>query len=148
MESGSVFSEHLRLYTLELPKVGKKDDCTELWAWLEFLKAKDREKLEMLAKSHPAVQPAVKKLLRLSESEEAQILHETREKARRDEQARIQNSEEIGWKGGLERGQEEMQLAVARKPLSEGLPLGTVMAITGLSQSEILQPQSTGRIKH
>jgi predicted transposase/invertase (TIGR01784 family) len=106
-ESGSVFSEHLGLHTLELPKVDKKDDGTELWAWLEFLKAKDKETLEMLAKTHPEVQPAVKKLLRLSESEQAQLRHEAREKARRDEQARMQDAEESGWKGGLEQGREQ-----------------------------------------
>jgi predicted transposase/invertase (TIGR01784 family) len=158
--SGSLFSEHLSLHTLELPKVSGVDDGTELWAWLEFLKAKDKEELEMLAKDHPTVEPAVKKLLRLSESEQAQILHESREKARRDEQARMQDAEESGWKEGLEKGlekglergrkkgREEAQRAIARKALGEGLPLETVMAITGLSQAEVLGLQSEGQVRH
>jgi predicted transposase/invertase (TIGR01784 family) len=157
--SGSLFSAHLSLHTLELPKVSGVDDGTELWAWLEFLKAKDKEELEMLAKDHPTVQPAVKKLLRLSENEQAQILHESREKARRDEQARVQDAEESGWKEGLEeglergleqgleRGREEAQRVIARNLLKLGISLAGIAEATGLSQAEILQLQSEGRLR-
>jgi hypothetical protein len=40
------------------------------------------------------------------------------------------------------------QCAIARKALAEGLPLETVMAITGLSRSEIMPLQFEGQTRH
>ncbi|MDR1646955.1 MAG: Rpn family recombination-promoting nuclease/putative transposase, partial [Zoogloeaceae bacterium] len=45
-QNASRFSDDLSLHTLELPKVEEEDDHTELWAWLEFLKAQSKEELE------------------------------------------------------------------------------------------------------
>ncbi|MDR2032693.1 MAG: Rpn family recombination-promoting nuclease/putative transposase [Azoarcus sp.] len=141
-QTGSFFSDDLSLHTLELPKVGKEDDRTELWAWLEFLKAQNKETLEMLAKEHPAVRPAVTKLLRLSESEKARFIHEAREKARRDERARQYDAEERGWeKGRMEgraEGREEERLVVARNLLERGMPVEEIVLITGLSREVVL----------
>ncbi|MDR2637943.1 MAG: Rpn family recombination-promoting nuclease/putative transposase [Zoogloeaceae bacterium] len=140
-KNGSVFSDYLTIHTLELPKVGEVDDKSDLWAWLEFLKAKDKEELEMLAKEHPAVEPAVKKLLSLSENTQAWIAHEAREKARRDELSRKEEAEEKGWERGLkkgrEEGREEALLATARRLLGLGMPVEEIARITELSQETI-----------
>jgi hypothetical protein len=50
-QNASRFSDDLFLHTLELPKVEEEDDHTELWAWLEFLKAQSKEELEMLGEA-------------------------------------------------------------------------------------------------
>jgi predicted transposase/invertase (TIGR01784 family) len=152
-KNGSVFSDYLTIHTLELPKVGGVDDQSDLWAWLEFLKAKDKEELEMLAKEHPAVEPAVKKLLRLSEDTQAWIAHEAREKARRDELSIKEDAEEKGWERGLakgreegkeegreegrEEGKEEALLATAQKLMSLGMPVEEIARITELSPKKI-----------
>ncbi|MDR2637382.1 MAG: hypothetical protein LBB55_03510 [Zoogloeaceae bacterium] len=79
----------------------------------------------------PQVGKAVAKLMALSEDGEARMIAESREKLRRD----IAAAERAAREEGLEKGREEAQLAMARKALEKGLPLETVMAITGLSQS-------------
>jgi predicted transposase/invertase (TIGR01784 family) len=131
-KSGSLFSDDLSLHTLELPKAGK-DDHTDLWAWLEFLKAQDKEGLEMLAKEHLAVQPAAKKLIRLSENTEAWLVHEAREKARRDAQSLQEDAKEKG----REEGRDEEKLAIARNLLKIDLPVEKIIEVTGLSVAEI-----------
>ncbi|MDR2688309.1 MAG: Rpn family recombination-promoting nuclease/putative transposase [Azoarcus sp.] len=148
-KSGSIFSDDLSLHTLELPKVGKKDEHTDLWAWLEFLKAKNEEELEMLIKEHPVVQPAVTKLVRLSASEEARAIFEARERARREAltwqyEAKIREAQgrEEGEKKGREEGREEgeknAQLVIARKALGKNMPIEDIVELTGLSAAEIL----------
>ncbi|MDR0635098.1 MAG: Rpn family recombination-promoting nuclease/putative transposase [Azoarcus sp.] len=138
LQSGSLFSDDLSLHTLELPKVGKEDDRTELWAWLEFLKAKNREELEMLAKEHPAVQPAVRKLIRLSDNEKARAIYEAREKARLDALSWQHEAEARGEARGWVEGRTEAQQAIARKLLELGRPVEEIMAATSLSQDAIL----------
>ena len=60
--------------------------------------------------------------------------------------------EQIGLERGLERGREEGQSearrVIACKALAEGLPLTTVMAITGLSHADLLALQSEGLTRH
>jgi predicted transposase/invertase (TIGR01784 family) len=128
-KSGSRFSDDLSLHTLELPKVGDEDEHTELWAWLEFLKAKNEEELEMLAREYPAVQPAVRKLIRLSADERARALFESREKARRDA---------LSWQyEAREEGRSEERQAIARKMLELGIPVEQIMLATGLSREAV-----------
>jgi predicted transposase/invertase (TIGR01784 family) len=92
-----------------------------------------KEELEMLGKEHPAVQPAVRKLIRLSEDAEAWLVHEAREKARRDVQSLQEDAEEKG----REEGERNAQLAIARNLLKIGLPDEKIIEVTGLSAAEI-----------
>jgi predicted transposase YdaD len=90
----------------------------------------NKEELEMLAKEYPVVQPAVRKLLRLSADEEARLIHEAREKARRDE---------LSWRvEALEEGGSKMQQKIARKLLELGRPVEEIVMVTGLSREAIL----------
>jgi predicted transposase/invertase (TIGR01784 family) len=38
------------IYTIELPKVPEKEDGSPLWDWLQFLRARTKEELEVIAK--------------------------------------------------------------------------------------------------
>jgi predicted transposase/invertase (TIGR01784 family) len=143
-KTGSEFTDLLEVNTLELPKLPPEGDGTALWDWLEFLKANQEEELMRLAEKNPQLGKAVSRLVELSEDEQTRLLAESREKLQRDIVAREHAAEEKG----REEGREEAQFAIARKALGEGLPLETVMAITGLSQSEILQLHPKGGIKH
>jgi predicted transposase/invertase (TIGR01784 family) len=150
LESRSVFSDDLSLHMLELPKVAEDDEHTELWAWLEFLKAQNEEELSMLVKEHPTLQPAVRKLTRLSADEEARLIHEAREKARRDElmwrnEATAKGLAEGLAKGRMEgrtegrmEGRDEARLGIARNLLRLGRPVEEIMLATGLAREDIL----------
>lgn len=135
-KSGSEFTDLLEVNTLELPKLPREEDGTALWNWLEFLNARKEEELMKLAEKSPQLEKAVSRLVALSEDEQTRLLAESREKLQRDIVAR-ENA-----------AREGERAAIARKALSEGLPLETVIAITGLSESEILQLQPQGRVRH
>jgi predicted transposase/invertase (TIGR01784 family) len=97
-----------------------------------------------MLRKNPEIGKAVAKLMALSEDEEARMIAESREKLRRD----ISAAEHAARKEGREEGREEAQLVIARKALEKGVSLETVMAITGLSQSDILLLQSKARTRH
>jgi predicted transposase/invertase (TIGR01784 family) len=147
-DSGSLFSKVMEIHTLELPKLPEQGDATKLCAWLEFIRATKEEEFDMLAQKDPDIGLAVVKLKTLSQDERLRELAISREKlewdiASREEGARAQGREE-----GREEGQSEAQRVIARKALAEGLSLETVMAITGLSQAELLLLQSEGQVRH
>jgi predicted transposase/invertase (TIGR01784 family) len=142
-KTGSEFSDLIEIDTLELPKLPRDTDGTALWNWLKFLDVRQEEELTMLTRD-PQVGKAAAKLMALSEDEEARMIAESREKLRRDIAAAQRSAREEG----REEGWEEAQFVMARKALEKGLPLEMVMAITGLSQSDILLLQSEGQSRH
>ncbi|GHU17643.1 hypothetical protein FACS189475_01780 [Betaproteobacteria bacterium] len=128
-DTGATFTDLLEIDTLELPKPPSIEDSTPLWSWLKFLKATNEEELTMLSDKNPQIKKTVGKLMALSEDERARMLAESREKLRRDIDARVTAAEE--------KGRKEERLAMARKLLGRGCPIEEVMEDTGLSRKEI-----------
>jgi predicted transposase/invertase (TIGR01784 family) len=129
----------MEIDTLELPKAKTVGDGTALSDWLAFLKVKSREELNMVEEK--AVVPEVKQagaiLIRLSADEQVRLEEEAREKARRDEYARIKLAKKQGLEQGLEKGLEQGLEKAARGMLAEGIAENIVAKITGLSLEQI-----------
>jgi predicted transposase/invertase (TIGR01784 family) len=146
-ETGSTFTEHLEIHTLELPKV-KEDDHTALWDWLEFLKAESEEELAMLANKNEGVKKAATRLIALSGDEAARALHEAQAKARRDHFAQLasarQEGEALGEARGREEGEARGRGATAQILLRLGISGEMIITATGLSREEILVLQTQG----
>jgi predicted transposase/invertase (TIGR01784 family) len=131
-------------------------DETKLCAWLEFIRATKEEEFEMLAQRAPDIGNAVVKLKELSQDERLRELAISREKLAWDIASRERGAKERGREAGRAEGraegrtegQNEAQRAIARKALAEGLSPEMVMAITGLSPSEIQQLRAEGRPRH
>jgi predicted transposase/invertase (TIGR01784 family) len=132
-DSGAVFTDLLEIDTLELPKLPATEDSTQLWNWLKFLKATNQEELTMLSDKNPQIKKTVGKLMALSEDERARMLADSREKLRRDIDARVT----AGIETGRKEGRKEERLAMARKLLGRGHPIEEIMEDTGLSRKEI-----------
>ena len=143
-ETGSTFTEHLEIHTLELPKV-KEDDHTALWDWLEFLKAESEEELAMLANKNEGVKKAATRLIALSADEAARALHEAQAKARRDHFAQLASARQEGREEGREEGEARGRRATAQSLLRLGISVETIITATGLSREEILVLQTQGR---
>jgi predicted transposase/invertase (TIGR01784 family) len=122
-KTGSTFSRHLVVHTLELPKV-REDDHTALWNWLKFLKAKSEEELEMLASKDVDVKKAATRLIELSADEKARSIREAQEKARRDHSAQMRYAIEEGLRKGIEEGLREGIEKGLREGREEGLREG------------------------
>ncbi len=127
--TGSKFTDVLEINTLELPKLPIAEDHTMLWNWLQFLKSSDEEELAMLAQKSPQIEKAVGILKVLSQDERTRLLYEEREKARLDNQARLE--------GAFEQGGTSKAIRIAKNALKKNMPLHEIVAITELSYEEI-----------
>jgi predicted transposase/invertase (TIGR01784 family) len=83
-EAAVEFTDIIEIHTLELGKLPKGTDGTELYDWAKFIAAESEEELKMVAERNPQVEKAVVTLQRLSADEQARDLYERREKAIRD----------------------------------------------------------------
>jgi predicted transposase/invertase (TIGR01784 family) len=149
----SEFTDLVEINTLELPKLPSEADGSKLWAWLEFLKADSKERMEMLAEKNPDVKKAIVRLAELSADEKAQMLYEARLKAERDAQAYQEDARRLGLAEGraegraegqaegrtegLAEGNKEARLDVARNMAKMGLSAEVIAGATGLALDEI-----------
>ena len=90
------FTDVVEIHTLELPKLPKTSDGTDLWDWLEFINANSEEELNMLTQKSPQMKAPVDKLLELNQNSNARALFEAREKQRRDSISRERKARQEG----------------------------------------------------
>ena len=95
----------------------------------------------MLATKNPVMKKAVGVLKRLSADERARLLYESREKARRDELARLYGARAEGRAEGKAEGRAEGKAEgkkeIAKQMLARGMDIDVVLELTGLSEEEI-----------
>lgn len=87
----------------------------------------------MLAKKNDKIEKAYSLLQIMSKDKEARMLYNAREAALHDEATRIKEAKEEGLKEG--RIKEKME--VAKKLLSMGIDVLTVIKVTGLSREDV-----------
>ena len=89
MKDGIEFSDLTEINCLDLNKLPPEDDSTDLWFWMKFIKSDDEEVMDMLATRSPQMRKAVGVLKELPADEATRLRYETREKARRDMESRV-----------------------------------------------------------
>ena len=122
--TGARFPDSIEINTLELPKV-REEDRTHLSDWLKFFAAKTEEEFMSVSEKSPAIAQAWGVIKTLSADEEARLIAESREKARRDFEDRLDGA------------YRESKLEVARIALRKKMPTETIADLTGLSVPEI-----------
>lgn len=148
-KDNSMFTDLLEVDLLELKKLPKADDGTDLWDWLRFIKTNNEEEMEMLAKENPEIEKAYDALQNLSNDEAMRHEAQQREMYLQNELAineeryeqGIKEGKEQGIKEGMEKGKEqgkkEEKIGIAKNLLSINLPLEQIAVATGLSVDEI-----------
>ena len=164
-KDNSMFTDLLEINLLELKKLPRADDGTNLWDWLRFIKTNNEEEMEMLAQENPEIEKAYDALQDLSNDEVIRHEAQQREMYLQDEMAineeryeqGIKEGKEQGIKEGKERGIKEgkeqgikegmekgietgsriKQIEIAKNLLSIKLPLEQISDATGLSSDEI-----------
>jgi predicted transposase/invertase (TIGR01784 family) len=124
-KTGTKLTDLIEVHTLEIPKLPAESDGTELWDWLEFIKADSKEELAMLAQNSPQMQGAVNKLLEINQDSHARRLFEAREKERRDIVARERKAVR------------SKQIEIAQTALGMKLPISDIVKLTGLTAKDI-----------
>ena len=116
----------LELHILELPKLPKVrakleqdemvSDDEMVLQWMEFFSCKTQEDFETMAKQDEYMEEAVNTLFKLSADEQKRVDYEAREKAIRDDRAKLDWATKVGFDEGLAKG------------LAEGKTEGLAMA--------------------
>jgi predicted transposase/invertase (TIGR01784 family) len=88
----------LEIHFLELPKLAKLDRLQDtddpILEWLEFIDAKSKEGMEMLAEKNENIKTAYEILQRVSKSKEARMAYEARQAEIMDQLTREKNAVE------------------------------------------------------
>jgi flagellar biosynthesis/type III secretory pathway protein FliH len=132
---------------LELHKLPKKSDDTELWNWMRFMNAKDEEEMAVLAKRNLKIGKVTAVILEMSEDEVERRHAEAREKELRDRRAEVLFGKEQGIKIGERRGRKEgreegkadgiEQATKAIRALAEGKTAEEAARISGLPAESV-----------
>lgn len=156
-KDNSMFTDLLEVDLLELKKLPKANDGTDLWDWLRFIKTNNEEEMEMLAQENPEIEKAYDALQDLSNDEVVRHEAQQREMYLQNEMAineeRFEQGKEQGIKEGMkkglkkgmkkgieqgiEQGMKEKSIGIAKNLLSMSLPLEQIASATGLSVNEI-----------
>ena len=123
-KDGYEFTNLLEINTLELPKLPSKDDKSELWNWMRFLKSKNEEELEMIETKSQSLKKAVVILKRLSADEKMTLLYEQQEKVRMDDEDRMEGAFNSGVLKGLKEGELKGKAEGLKEGKAEGLREG------------------------
>ncbi|MCL2386829.1 MAG: Rpn family recombination-promoting nuclease/putative transposase [Defluviitaleaceae bacterium] len=157
-KTNTEFTDIVEIHTLELPKLPKVSDGTDLWDWLEFINADSEEELVMLAQKSPQMKVPVDKLLEINQDADARALFDGREKQRRDNRALLRKAtnearqeglaeglaegERIGERKGELKGERKKAINTAKYLLGLDLPIEHITGATGLTAKEIENIQS------
>ena len=127
------FSDTTEIHVLELKKIPNMSDGTELWDWLRFLKAENKEEFEMIAERSNAMKNVVSQLEVISQDEKNRMLYEDRLKHRRDEYARLDYKIQEGIQRGMQLSKQVFKLHLNGKSPEE------IAKDCGISVSEVIE---------
>ena len=136
-DAGMEYPNALEIHTLELPKLPAASDGTELWEWMRFLSSETPEEFAAVKERGPEMAEAVARLAELSADEEMRMLADAREKARRDQIARMRYAREEGKAEGRAEGKAEEKTETARRMLRLKMPLADIARLTDLPVTEV-----------
>ena len=132
--SKALFSDHLEIHVLELPKLRIQNimDATELELWLLFMKSDEKTK-EALAMESPTMREAFEEIDRLSQNPETRRLADFREQELMDILQREEDALEKGIEQGIEQGKREIVVRMHNK----GVPKVDIAILAGLPMEKI-----------
>jgi predicted transposase/invertase (TIGR01784 family) len=124
------FADLLEIHTLELPKLPAAGEDTALLNWLQFLKAKTKEDLDMVANRSPGIHKAYGIVVKLSANERMQLLADAREKALKDYNSLMGGARDEGLAEGLAKGLAAGRAEGIAEGRTEGITIGEIRGRT------------------
>ena len=139
----TLYTDKMEFHVLELSKLPKelKEDTSDILLLAKFINAEAKEEFDMLATKNPYIESAYEQLQIISQDKKKRLEYEAREKAIRDYNQMMFEAEERGEKRGIEQGQYQKAIIIAKNLLSMALPLSAIIQATGLSEEEIKKLQ-------
>ena len=110
-ETGYQLTDVLEVHFLEIPKLADseilRDENDDVVEWMEFLDARSKGVIEMLAEKNKDIKKAYDLLQIISKDEKARMLYDAREAELRDQLTRIETAENKGKAEGKAEGMAE-----------------------------------------
>ncbi|MDM0612473.1 Rpn family recombination-promoting nuclease/putative transposase [Clostridium perfringens] len=130
------------IHFIELPKSKEVkseevNNIDSLLKWIEFIKEPESETVRILELTDESIRKAKTQLYKLSLDKKTIEQYRIREKALYDEISALENSREKGLQEGVKIGRIEEKINLAKKSITEGLPISLISKLTGLSEEEI-----------
>lgn len=126
----------LEVHFLEIPKLFdediERDENDPIFQWMEFLDAKSKGVMEMLAEKNKDIKKAYDLLKIISKDEKARMLYEARQAEISDQFTRIKSAEEKGaTKNAIENATNFLRLGVSEEIVANGteLPMEKILEI-------------------
>ena len=123
------FSDVQEINTLELTKLPKTSDESDLFDWMMLMRAKNEEDYDMLVEKKPIFKKVVAVVKKLSADEEARMEYDKHEMWRMDYAATMRNA--------ARKGELKGKMETAQRMKSKGFSLADIADITGLTEEEI-----------
>ncbi|MDA8226492.1 MAG: Rpn family recombination-promoting nuclease/putative transposase [Desulfitobacterium hafniense] len=140
-ETGYRLTDILEVHFLEIVKLAdldiQRDENDPIVEWMEFLDAKSKGVIEMLAEKNKDIKKAYDLLQIISKDEKARMLYDAREAELRDQLTRIETAENKGKAEGKAEGRAEGKAEVAKNLLDLGMEIPTVAKATGMTEEEV-----------
>jgi predicted transposase/invertase (TIGR01784 family) len=135
-KTGYRLTDILEIYFLEIPKLFDKeierDENDPIVQWMEFLDAKTKGVMEMLAKKNKDIKKAYDLLQIISKDEKARMLYEARQAEISDQLTRIKSAEDRGAnENAIENATNFIRLGVSEEIVAKGtgLPIEKVLEL-------------------
>ncbi len=116
----TIYTDKMEFHVIELPKLPKewKDENQALLLWAKFINAEKKEEFEMLAEKNTYINHAYQQLQIISQDKEKRLEYEAREKAIRDYNQLMYESEQKG----IQQGMQQAIKIITLDYLSDHLP--------------------------
>jgi predicted transposase/invertase (TIGR01784 family) len=101
---GKIFTNMIKIITIELPKIPRKGTGDGVWPWARFFTCEGEEEYDMLAEEYPEVRKVVGELKKLSWGERRRLIAEQEEIWRKDRMAMADDAKAEGKAIGIEEG--------------------------------------------
>ena len=144
--TGELLLDAIHISFIELSKLDgvlKKPVCdmTTLDKWSVFFQyAPDlqyRETVNKVIESEEVLAVAGELLMSISQNERERAIYRSRKKFQTDYQSDMATSWDNGRKAGIDIGERNRNIEIAKNMLAEGLPISVIMKCTGLTKSDI-----------
>lgn len=139
VESNEELTDIQEIHFIELPKLNdESEDISDMFtAWMEFINNPISTKLNKVELDREEIKEAKEELIRLSGDKKERELYEDRKAAILDRVSALENAERKGIEKGIEKGEYNKSIEIAKNLLIAGISNETISISTGLSVEEI-----------
>lgn len=111
------YTDVLEWHVVELPKIPPMTDGTDLYKWVQFIRAEKREEFEMIAQGNEYLESALNTLNIISQDEQKRLEYTARQKALYDYNTLMEEN----YDRGLVQGKAEKEFELMKKWKAKGM---------------------------